>query len=26
LAMLGLLRVREEWRTGWARADLEVAL
>lgn len=26
VAMLALLRVRQEWRTGWARADLEVAL
>ena len=24
-AMLALLRVRQEWRAGWARADLEVA-
>lgn len=25
-AMLALLRVRREWRSAWARADLEVAL
>jgi NNP family nitrate/nitrite transporter-like MFS transporter len=25
-AMLALLRVRQEWRSSWARADLEVAL